>query len=354
MKNKKSNSYYLSLVLLLILFLPVFRVKAIDEVVNSQENETVEKYTKTINGKTKESVSSSDVFKIRLELRVPKEKTFSIIDALPNGFKYIMGLDKENIKVYDNMKQVIAFDQGINGEKENRIYNKKKEEVGTFQILDNKKITFEFNTEKLESDIIFIDFSAKMDFQLDNNGNIVSGPIIGNSGNQTSSLLSYIDSQTNETVNISFDVATIYTYGIQIINTDGANILTGGEFTVYKDASATDAVEKVVIGEDGSGKINFLVAGTYYIKQTKPPQNYQVNSEITSIYVGEIPTTERKVMARAAISNYSMATYANTVALTMPYTGSSETLIYITVGTLLILMSIVLMFIYKKKQMVNF
>lgn len=333
------------IIILISLFIPIFSVYALDD-----ENISEAINSKTINGKISDSFNVNDTFKIHLKINVPKEKNFTVKDKLPDGFKYNMDLEKDNLKVFNLNNEIIASDKKT--EEGFILINNNKEEIG--KIINNtKEMNITFNTEKLGEDIVIIEFSFKMDFQLDNNNHIISGPVIGNSGNLFSSLLTYNKSSTNETINISLNDVTLYTYGIQIINTDGVNILTGGEFTVYSDASATKEVGTVIIGEDGTGRINFLKEGTYYLKQTKPPANYQINSEITSINVGLVVSNGRKAMSRVATSNYSMATYANTVTLTMPYTGSSGTFIYVIVGTLFITLSIIFIIVYKKKQILN-
>src|SRR5699024_6665871 len=57
-------------------------------------------------------------------------------------------------------------------------------------------------------------------------------------------------------------------------------------YTVYKDKACQQKVGTITTDENGSGSLGNLPLGTYYVKETKAPQGYQLDTEI---YTAEIP-----------------------------------------------------------------
>lgn len=344
MKNKRIKCFYI-----LVLILISISIKSVNalEVLN----------TKTINGKQSDSISVGESFTVLLTVNTPLTLTYSITDKLPDGFSYILTAEEKDsvFKLYDKYNNVIATDNGRNSEGSFDLYTVSNNILVGNVIVDQscREMTISVNRDLIDSEVISFEYRAQIDYTMDNEGKIVSGPIIGNRGNQTGAILSYIEPSNNQTVNIGVESASIKTYGIQVVNTDGKNPLMGAEFTVYRDSAATDVLGTIVIGNEGYGTIDYLKAGTYYLKQTKPPANFQVNSDLTSIYVGDVVADGRRTMARSIPNDYSVATVANTVAITLPYTGSMDTVLYIGVGVLFIIVSVVFMVLYKKKQFQN-
>lgn len=404
-KNKVKKKILIWCLVYILLIMPVsyfslIPVYAEDIVVN----------TKTVNGKTSDSVGVGDTLKFQLKIASHNDMTYTITDKLPDGFSYILASnsienddnssnDNEHInenlnnsdnvnvvennsednesnnndnndnvnvngtedaifKLYNDQEKIIAVVDEVKVNEEIKLISTddKNTVIGTILIDENRKeMTITMNPLNLESNFIIFEYNAQLEYTLDENGNIISGPIIGNVGNQTAAILTYTDSTTNQTITENFEIATIYTYGIQIVNTDGeSNTLTGAEFSIFKDADCTEMVGAITIGNEGSGTLDYLPAGTYYIKQVKPPFNYQINSEITSVYLGPIVSNGRRALSRTTASDYAVTTYANTVSITLPYTGSSDTVIYIAIGAIFIISSVVFMLIYRKNEMQNF
>lgn len=71
-----------------------------------------------------------------------------------------------------------------------------------------------------------------------------------------------------------------------VTNNNSNYSLKGAVYTVYKDKACQQKVGTITTDENGSGSLGNLPLGTYYVKETKAPQGYQLDTEI---YTAEIP-----------------------------------------------------------------
>ncbi|MBQ3155717.1 MAG: Cna B-type domain-containing protein, partial [Clostridia bacterium] len=60
------------------------------------------------------------------------------------------------------------------------------------------------------------------------------------------------------------------------VDGDNNNGLSGAEFTIYSDKDCQNEVSKMTTGSGGVATSEILKPGTYYVKETKAPQNYQI------------------------------------------------------------------------------
>lgn len=98
--------------------------------------------------------------------------------------------------------------------------------------------------------------------------------------------LEYEDTVTPE------QVTTINTYGIEIhkkTNDANPSALAGAEFEIYRIADGDKEVlfENLVTDANGIIRIDGLVAGVYYIKETKAPEGFVMNSEPFEVVIDE-------------------------------------------------------------------
>ena len=67
--------------------------------------------------------------------------------------------------------------------------------------------------------------------------------------------------------------------------------VSGAEYTVYRDSGCTDVVGTLVTGEDGNTNTINVVAGTYYIKETKAPEGCRLDETKYTVDVTSGNTT---------------------------------------------------------------
>ena len=72
--------------------------------------------------------------------------------------------------------------------------------------------------------------------------------------------------------------------------------LAGAEYTVYEDAALTRTQGKLITKEDGSTNILEQTPGTYYVKETKAPKGYALDTKVYTVTItaGETATIESK------------------------------------------------------------
>lgn len=64
--------------------------------------------------------------------------------------------------------------------------------------------------------------------------------------------------------------------------TQGDAKLDGAEYTIYRDEACTDAIETVTI-QDLQAETKWYLVGTYYIKETKAPEGYNLDGEVYKV-----------------------------------------------------------------------
>lgn len=198
---------------------------------------------------------------------------------------------------------------------------------------DTVKVTF---SAKVNADI-----AEKVTTDLPN----TDGLYYGNEGNFTYK-------PGNNTVNVA-------TAGLDVTKVDGnttSTKLAGAEFTLYKDSACTEAI--VVDGETvkattttngndkfcyGSNEFYFTPGVTYYVKETKAPANYNINSTIF-----EVTAVAKAYTPVGTVENG--ATVVKDYPVTVPSTGGMGTMMFYVGGAALIACAGVLLFVLKRKK----
>lgn len=197
---------------------------------------------------------------------------------------------------------------------------------------DTIKVTF---SAKVNADI-----ATKVLSDLPN----TDGLYYGNEGN-----LTY---KTGQTVNVA-------TAGLDVTKVDGNAISTklpGAEFTLYSDVDCNNpvVVDGVTVkattttnGNDkfcyGSNEFYFTPGVTYYVKETKAPANYNINSNIF-----EVTAVAKAYTAVGTVENG--ATVVKDYPVTVPSTGGMGTMMFYVGGAALIACAGVLLFVLKRKK----
>lgn len=114
--------------------------------------------------------------------------------------------------------------------------------------------------------------------------------------------------------------------------------LAGAKFGLYEDAACSKLiVESPETGNNGIAYFGVkLPAGTYYIKETKVPDNYNLNTEIKSVTLGA--------------SNASATVEIEDTQAKLPSTGGNGTLMFTIIGGSLVLLAAALFVIVMKKR----
>lgn len=197
---------------------------------------------------------------------------------------------------------------------------------------DTIKVTF---SAKVNPDI-----AKKVTTDLTN----TDGLYYGNKGN-----LTY---KPGQTVNVA-------TAGLDVTKVDGNTTSTkiaGAEFTLYKDSACTEAI--VVDGETvkatstetgndkfyyGTHEFYFTPGVDYFVKETKAPANYNINSTIF-----KVTAVAKAYTPVGTVENG--ATVVKDYPVTVPATGGMGTMMFYVGGAALIACAGVLLFVLKRKK----
>lgn len=203
-----------------------------------------------------------------------------------------------------------------------------------FYSYDTVKVTF---SAKVNADI-----AEKVTTDLPN----TDGLYYGNEGNFTYK-------PGNNTVNVA-------TAGIDVTKVDGnatSTKLAGAEFTLYKDSACTEAitVDGVTVkattttnGNDkfyyGKNEFYFTPGVDYFVKETKAPAGYNINSTIFKV------TAVAKAYTPVGTVENGAATVVKDYPVTVPQTGGMGTMMFYVGGAALIACAGVLLFVLKRKK----
>ena len=177
------------------------------------------------------------------------------------------------------------------------------------------------------------------------------------------------------------DTPNVYTYGVKVVKVDGNNTSTkleGAEFQIFKDKTCEtpltvvvgDDNKKVVAKTNAEGVATFVLEGTttpfkfdaiddnatdptkakitYYAKETKAPDGYNLNS---SVFEFNIDTNNAYTFVGNTITvNGTDVTAVPDYPVTVPKTGGMGTMMFYVGGAALIACAGVLLFVLKRKK----
>ena len=204
--------------------------------------------------------------------------------------------------------------------------------------------------------------------------NTAGGPATTDNKNRV-----YLEYSNNPRIDTSLDQTTtsevcVYTY--QLNNTKyhdddtQGNELGGAGFKLYsdadcknevklyqkdnfyfpiKDATDKDAVEMMISGQDGQFNVKGLDAGTYYLKETNPPTDYNACADKKIVISATHTEYNVTLSGESNLNNKIINKKAG--GITLPSTGGIGTTIFYVVGGGLMVAAIVLL--VTKKRMEN-
>lgn len=152
----------------------------------------------------------------------------------------------------------------------------------------------------------------------------------------------------------------VATAGLNVTKVDGnttSTKLAGAEFTLYKDSACAEAitVEGVTVkattttnGNDkfyyGSNEFYFTPGVDYFVKETKAPVGYNINSTIFKV------TAVARAYTPVGTVENGAATVVKDYPVTVPQTGGMGTMMFYVGGAALIACAGVLLFVLKRKK----
>lgn len=173
------------------------------------------------------------------------------------------------------------------------------------------------------------------------------------------------------------DTKTVYTYGIQVKKTDGANQpLSGAEFTLSTDeegaqtinfvADANGVYHKAEAGETGAATVavdangeltlSGLNVGKYYLTETKAPGGYNKLSAPIEITITDAKNANGDaapdgiVDDEGATTGYVQATVVNTQGFVLPTTGGMGTALFTIAGVVLMGASVLVLALFVRRR----
>lgn len=174
--------------------------------------------------------------------------------------------------------------------------------------------------------------------------------VIGANGNPNTVKVAYknsygVDCETNEsTVNV-------YSFELNVEKVDAADDskkLSGAEFVLYTDSEckkvATNGA-KVTTNDNGKAKFTGLKAGTYYLREEKAPEGYNINSKTFTITI-----SETGVVTSSDLTVDNGTAVVPDTLLIVPQTGGMGTMMFTIGGAALIACAGVLFFIVRRKK----
>ena len=312
--------------------------------------------------------------------------TATLPDSTNRAYDYY---DKYSVIFHDTLSDGITYDK--DDELDSVVI---KSNGNTYNITDSSKYTIDTtDLESQNSFVVNIDVKAcakDAGFDLNDGATITvtytahlnDKAYVNTAGGSTSNInkvyLTYSNNPKDESsIGKTPESTPVYVYTYQLNNTkyhdddNPNNVLAGAGFRLYSDKACTqevklyqkdnfyfpikDATDKgkdavqMISGQDGQFNVKGLDAGTYYLKETKTPDDYS-------------PCPDKKIVISATHTEYNVnlsgeSNLNNKIinikagGITLPSTGGIGTTIFYVVGGGLMVAAIVLL--VTKKRMEN-
>lgn len=101
--------------------------------------------------------------------------------------------------------------------------------------------------------------------------------------------------------------------------------LAGAEFTLYSDAACTKVLDSDVTGEDGMMVFEDLGEGTYYLKETKAPKGYALDSQVIKVVIKATYDNAKPKNLLSYDITFTSKAYPNGITMTYKGTETKDT-----------------------------
>lgn len=306
-----------------------------------------------------------------------KVNTATIGDKITYQTTITAGLGAHNYKLFDTMDAGLKFNNDVTVMLNGVALDSKDYVVTPGTEDDDYTFTVKFNIDLKQNDVLLVEYTATL-----NNKAIIAG-----NGNKNTTYLEYgaIYEKENGTIvetrhETEKDITTTYTYNFELVKTDEAKkVLTGAKFRLY-DGKGNDANEIAVVKvsdgvyrvayenetgveiEAGIAVINGLDTDTYYLEETRNPDGYtklldrqevKINDANLDAEINEetVATEDGKSTTKYTYVDGGVQVI-NTVGSALPETGGIGTVLFITIGSLMVtLFGLLLVTKYRMSKM---
>ena len=273
----------------------------------------------------------------------------------------------ENYVLHDVMEAGLTFNgitniQHVISDTETHDMEAQYYEVKTGDQVENDNCTFEIHftkeiCDKLKTDeAIIVTYTAVLNKSAE----------INPEGNNNTAWLSFGEGgKSNE------DTVTTYTFGVDIIKTDSSNILiNGAEFKIYDAAEDGNEIAVVlmddgvtyrravegetgvaIVAKDGKVRVVGFDNGTYYLEETVAPNGYNKLSARQKFIV--LDGNLDAVFNDGVYSEGSGVQVINKTGSTLPETGGIGTVLFVTIGTIVVLFTGVVLVTKKRMSKIE-
>ena len=237
-----------------------------------------------------------------------------------------------------------------------------KYEVKTGTAVTDDSCTFEVHFSKefcdeLETnDKVIVSYTAMLN----------RNAVINGTGNDNTAWLTFGEGGVSNE-----DAVTTYTYRVDIIKTDSANkLIDGAQFKVYDAATGGNEVAVVlmddgvtyrraradetgidIVVKDGKVRVVGFDNGTYYLEETVAPEGYNKLSARQKFIVSD--SNLDAIFNEGVYSTGSGVHVVNKTGSMLPETGGMGTILFITIGTFVVLGAGVLLVTKKRMSMIK-
>lgn len=197
---------------------------------------------------------------------------------------------------------------------------------------NGQEVTISFNADYITTNSVIVEYSAKLNNSAE----------LGSIGNKSTTTLTYANNPYGTgTATTDQVVNTVKTYGIRLFKKDSNNNgLQGAIYSVYSDSNLTTEVGAITTGSDGYGTLVGLKSGTYYLKETKAPTGYKIDNDTVTVAIDDSV-------------NYKEVEVTDDELGFLPSTGGIGIYVFIIVGSILIISSLLFLCWYFKKKKIN-
>lgn len=167
---------------------------------------------------------------------------------------------------------------------------------------------------------------------------ITYNAIVNENAIETSNVTNNVELKYGNTT--TTDEVVIPNYDFELVKTNGKEMLTGAEFKLYTAAGVevpvvlvqegvyrvAKAGETGVVIEAGNVRINGLASGTYALEETKAPEGYN-----------QLVARQEFTIDGADLLRDAAVTVVNTTGTILPSTGGMGTVLFLTIGSIMVI-----------------